>query len=55
MREVLSIFLITLLVSLFLMPFVLKACDREYDYQQAKIKQWQIEAYQEKPLKNFNE
>lgn len=55
MRDFLSVFTITLLVFLLSMPFLLKACDREFDYQQAKVAQWQLDNQSEKPFKDFNE
>lgn len=55
MKELLSGFSIILLLTLLCTPFVLKSCDREYDYQQAKYSQWELDRQSEKPFKNFNE
>lgn len=55
MKELLSCFSIILLLTLLCTPFVLKSCDREYEYQNAKYAQWAVDNQSEKPFKNFNE
>jgi len=52
MKSILQGSLITVLVTFGIMPFVLHACDREQQYQQAKISQWQKDI---KQGKNFTE
>lgn len=40
MKDAVMGFSVTLILFLMLMPLILKACDREYDYQQATVQQW---------------
>lgn len=40
MKDAIKGFSVTLLLFLLLMPFILNACDKEYDYQRATVQQW---------------
>lgn len=48
-------FSVIAIFSILFMCLLLKACDREYDYQQAKYDQWKSDRIAERPYKSFNE
>lgn len=53
-KEVLYTFIIIFMGAIILTPILIKACDAEYEYQQAKSEQWQQDIKDGKPFTDFN-
>lgn len=53
-KEFFCMFIITVMGGILLTPLLMKACDAEYEYQQAKAEQWQKDLKEGKPFTDFN-
>ncbi len=55
MKEFIKFLSFQVAAFLIFTPVILKACDREHEYQQAKYDQWKSDRIAERPYKSFNE
>lgn len=53
--DMLKLFVVMLLGTLIMSPLLMKACDADYEYQQAKYSQWQQDSQLNKPFTDFTE
>lgn len=54
LKEVLYTFTVMIMGAIIITPLLMKACDAEYEYQQAKSAQWQQDIKDGKPFTDFN-